>query len=475
MSACRRRRLMKTLLGVASLVASTSGFLLGTFHSHQTTLRSGRHTDPIMVAKSNNNNDEDKDVIDLQLHTIRQSPAATLRSLSEACKALEVESFDVYGDYQSDAQQSYLRRFESEVARRFGKDDAVFCLSGGMAQSIALMIHANSHSASNGRSDVNVRAFVCHPTSHLILHENDAYSELLGMEAVLTGENFKESERLGMAPMSLSDVNNILSSDGATTLVTHPKQKPITCNDISTLMLELPHREIGGKLTPWDEVRGMSTLCKEKGIKFHCDGARIFEASAGYEHETLAETAEPFDSVYISFYKGVGAVSGAMLLGDSAFVEEARVWLRRFGGNLYSVMPYAVSCWDGFRKNCGDNVFVERRRKLARVIDMLNVDKNVQSIVQFEPTVPQTSMIHGYLKASLDDCKKALSMVESRTGIRVLTRLSEINDDDASTPFGCRFEWSMGTSNVLIDDEDFLLGWQEFSRALDEILSESSR
>ena len=473
MSGCRRRRLIKTLLGVASLVASTSGFLLATFHSHQTTLLSCRHTDLIMPAKSNNKNDEDTAIIDLQLHTIRQSPAETLSSLSEACKALEVESFDVYGDYQSNPQQSYLRRFESEVARRFGKDDAVFCLSGGMAQSIALMIHANSHSASNGRSDV--RAFVCHPTSHLILHENDSYSELLGMEAVLTSENFKENGRLGMDPMSLLDVNNILSSDGAT-LVTHPKQKPITCSDISTLMLELPHREIGGKLTPWDDVQGMSTLCKEKGIKFHCDGARIFEASAGYEHETLVQTAEPFDSVYISFYKGVGAVSGAMLLGNSAFVEEARVWLRRFGGNLYSVMPYAVSCWDGFRKNCVDDVFVERRRKLARVIDMLNVDKNVQSIVQFAPAIPQTSMIHGYLKASLDDCKKALSMLESRTGIRVLTRLSEINDDDASsTPFGCRFEWSMGTSNVLIDDEDFLLGWQEFSRALDGIVNESSR
>ncbi|KAK1732953.1 hypothetical protein QTG54_016284 [Skeletonema marinoi] len=99
-----------------------------------------------MRAKSNSNNSKDKAVIDLQLHTIRQSPAETLASLSEACNTLGVESFDVYGDYQSNPQQSYLRQFESEVARCFGKDDAVFCLSGGMAQSIALMIHAKSHS-----------------------------------------------------------------------------------------------------------------------------------------------------------------------------------------------------------------------------------------------------------------------------------------------------------------------------------------
>lgn len=465
--------LTTTLIGAASLVASTAGLLHGTFHSNQIPPRSSRRANSIMLAKNTINNDEGKAVIDLQLHTVRQSPAETLASLSQACKTLEVESFDVYGDYQANPQQSYLRQFESEVASRFGKEDAVFCLSGGMAQSIALMIHAKSHPTSNGRS--GVRAFACHSTSHLLLHENDAYSELLGLEAVLTGniakdfdvDNFKRCGCFDMAPMSLSDVTDILSPDNDDTFVTYPTQKSITCNDISTLMLELPHREIGGKLTPWDEVNGMSALCKEKGVMFHCDGARMFEASEGYRHNSLAQTAEPFDSVYISFYKGVGAISGAMLLGNSEFIAEARVWLRRFGGNLYSVMPYAVSSWDGFRKNCIDDVFAERRRKLSRVIDVLTADSDVQSIVQFDPAIPQTSMIHGYLKAPLDDCKRALLATEQSTGIRVLTRLFKINDDESS--FCCRFEWSIGISNVMIEDEDFILGWQEFSKALDGI------
>ena len=476
---------IKRLL-IAAYLASTSALLLGTFPSHRRPVSTTRRR---MLASSNNNNDggstssphdpppsiADK-VIDLQLHTIRQSPAETLASLSEACTTLGVESFDVYGDYQSNPETtSYLRQFESEVAGRFGKEDAVFCLSGGMAQSISLMIHATKNGSSG------LRAFACHPTSHLLLHEQDAYSELLAMEALLTGakgfdiNNFKQNGCCGMAPMRLSDVKNMLST-GNDTLITYPNQKSITSNDVSTLMLELPHREIGGKLTPWEEVQGMSALCKENGVKFHCDGARMFEASAGYGHETLMETAEPFDSVYISFYKGVGAISGAILMGDSEFINEARVWLRRFGGNLYSVLPYAVSSWDGFRKNClvgGKNsigVFVKRRQKLARIINILNAgDSVVQSMVQFDPVIPQTSMIHGYLKAPLDDCKRALLTVEQSTGIRVLSRMSKINDDES---FGCRFEWSMSTSNVLIDDEDFILGWQEFSKVLDEIVND---
>jgi len=171
-----------------------------------------------------------------------------------------------------------------------------------------------------------------------------------------------------------------------------------------------------------------------------------------------------------------------MLLGNSEFVAEARVWLRRMGGNLYSVLPYAVSSWKGFRENClpGDHnlysnaAFVNRQQKLARVINSLSADDVVSSVVQFDPATPETNMIHGYVKASLDDCNKALDEVEKNTGIRVLSRLRGIDQDNEDdyisnrSPFGCRFEWTMGKSNVLIDDEDFLLGWQEFCKVLND-------
>ena len=51
---------------------------------------------------------------------------------------------------------------------------------------------------------------------------------------------------------------------------------------LHTLIIELPHRELGGKLTPWDEVLQIGQLCQQYGVNYHCDGARIFEASAGY-------------------------------------------------------------------------------------------------------------------------------------------------------------------------------------------------
>ena len=56
----------------------------------------------------------------------------------------------------------------------------------------------------------------------------------------------------------------------------------------------------------------------------------------------MSEIASVFDSVYISFYKGLGSISGAMIMGEKDFCDEARVWLRRFGGNLYTLLPYCM-------------------------------------------------------------------------------------------------------------------------------------
>lgn len=211
-----------------------------------------------------------------------------------------------------------------------------------------------------------------------------------------------------------------------------------------------------------------------------------------HRHKSVKETAQPFSSVYVSFYKGLGAISGAMLLGDSDFCSEARVWLRRMGGNLKTVLPYAVSSWDGFRKTCltdvhtngegeardrnpelvyDTGVFENRRRKLARVLELLRADERITSIVQFDPAVPETNMVHGYLRMSHDECMAALEEVESSTGIRVLSRVCSVGSDGEENAnnqpnFGCRFEWLMGESNSLIEDDHFVFGWSKFAQVV---------
>eukprot|EP00593_Proboscia_inermis_P005780 CAMPEP_0171327026 /NCGR_PEP_ID=MMETSP0816-20121228/117820_1 /TAXON_ID=420281 /ORGANISM="Proboscia inermis, Strain CCAP1064/1" /LENGTH=583 /DNA_ID=CAMNT_0011826645 /DNA_START=88 /DNA_END=1840 /DNA_ORIENTATION=+ len=411
-----------------------------------------------------------------QQHT-PQTPVEALRTLANEAEKLGIDAFDVYGDFGvENVKDSYLRGFEREVSEALGMEEGVFMPSGVMAQNIALLIHSRrSKSTSTAHTNANLGGmsmFACHDTSHLLLHEEDAYRELLLMNPLVIPSHVSGDESLPFRPpMRFNDVQTAFES--------HRTQTQQTELGVSTLILELPHRELGGKLTPWQEVLEIGTLCRTEGVKFHCDGARIFEASAGY-HKSLPEVTEPFDSVYISFYKGIGALSGAMLLGDAQFCSEARTWLRRFGGNLYTLLPYAVSAWAGYRHKLGvdrgaDNIassdecerptFRDKQEKMIRLVAMLsNENPIVPNTLSFDPPVPQTCMVHGYLTSSLVDCETSRDEVLKELGISVLSRMRSIETDEkVDHGFRTKFEWAIGDGNYHIDDEVFLNGWSAFA------------
>ena len=54
--------------------------------------------------------------------------------------------------------------------------------------------------------------------------------------------------------------------------------------------------------------------------------------------------------MYVSFYKGLEALSGAALVGPEDVVDEARRWRKRMGGTLFHLTPYAVSALAGLQE-----------------------------------------------------------------------------------------------------------------------------
>lgn len=95
------------------------------------------------------------------------------------------------------------------MASTLGKEAALFCPSGVMAQLIALKIHATTAATKtsgarvpypakggvaggtgeDGRGEVmSGGSFMCHPSSHILLHEERAHEELLGFTAVSVGD-----------------------------------------------------------------------------------------------------------------------------------------------------------------------------------------------------------------------------------------------------------------------------------------------
>jgi threonine aldolase len=161
-------------------------------------------------------------------------------------------------------------------------------------------------------------------------------------------------------------------------------------------------------------------------------------------------------------------LSGAMLLGSADFCDEARTWLRRFGGNLYTVLPYAVSGWAGYRRhwvNLEETMsFDEKYHKLLRLV--MQISK--EGFVSFDPEIPEVNMVHGYFRHHVDDVNSALDLVELETGLRVLKRVGTVAKGDHAYRCGyrSRFEWTMGASNAAVPDCDFVRSWKALGSAL---------
>ncbi|WP_407550802.1 beta-eliminating lyase-related protein [Streptomyces sp. Pv4-95] len=228
------------------------------------------------------------------------------RLVAEAPAAYDLDDWtDVYGN-----DDGVVGELERRTAEALGTEDAAFFPTGTMAQQVALRCWA-------GRTGNTTVAG--HPMSHMEVHERDAFAVVSGLRMVHpTGE-----PRLPTA----AEVYDL--------------QEPF-----GTLALELPLRDAGFVLPEWGELTGVVQAARDRDAVVHFDGARLWECTAHFGRP-LPEIAALADSVYVSFYKSLDGISGAALAGSEDFVEEARAWRHRYGGQLFQQWPAALAALVG--------------------------------------------------------------------------------------------------------------------------------
>jgi threonine aldolase len=195
---------------------------------------------------------------------------------------------------------------ERRVAELLGKPAALFFPTGTMAQQVTLRVHAD-------RLGRQVVAF--HPQAHPEAHELHGYQVVHGLRAHLLGDRY--------GPITAADLAAV-------------------AEPLAAVLVELPQRDLGGQLPEWDDLVALVGAARAAGAAVHLDGARLWEAQPYYDrpHATIAAL---FDTCYVSLYKGLEGVRGAVLAGAAEHIDAAAAWRSRLGGSIPDAWPLAAA------------------------------------------------------------------------------------------------------------------------------------
>lgn len=230
-------------------------------------------------------------LIDLRSDTLTRPTAG----MKEAMFAAPVGD-DVFGEDPT------VNALEEKMAGLFGMESALFCPSGTMTNQIAIRLHT--------RPQTEV---ICHQYSHIYLYEGG------GIMA-----NSHASVKL-----LFGDLGKITALQVADAINGDDVHAPET----TLVSLENTMNKGGGSIYTLDEIKPIHQLCKEKGLKLHLDGARLFNALAE-SGESPADWGAHFDTISICLSKGLGCPIGSVLLGSKADMKRARKVRKVFGGGM---------------------------------------------------------------------------------------------------------------------------------------------
>jgi threonine aldolase len=342
------------------------------------------------------------------------TPGEELERVGAWCREHGLDA-DRYGE------GALIGQFEAKVAALLGKPAAAFMPSGTMAQQIALRIWCERA----GLPQVGL-----HPTSHLELHEERGYARLHGLHATLLGARSRPT--------------------GPHDLASCPER-------LATLVIELPAREIGGQLPSWEDLAELASLAARRGVRMHMDGARLWEAREFYAPRNLADIGALFDSIYVSFYKGIGALAGALLAGPEDFIAEARVWRRRHGGTLPQLHPFVASAAMRLDAQLAKMpAYLARARSFAAELARLDG-------VAVVPDPPQINMFHLHFARPAEALTAARDRIAAEDRVWLAPRF-----EAGEAPGTSRCELYVGDNLMALDDATLLPLFLKMLRAARE-------
>jgi threonine aldolase len=264
---------------------------------------------------------------------------------------------DVFGDDPT------INALEAKAADMFGMEAALFCASGTMANQIAIKAHTQPGDE-----------VICHKLSHVYYYEGGGIAMNSGASVCLLE----------------GDQGRITAADVAAHInPPNDPHRPLT----RLVSVENTMNKGGGSIYDFNELQAIGKVCSENGLKFHLDGARLFNALVETD-VTTGDYGQLFDSISICISKGLGAPVGSVLIGSKEFIKKSRRIRKVFGGGMRQAGYLAAACIYAL-----DN-HVERLREDHRRAKEL--ETLLQALPYVEEVTPvQTNLVFFSLKASM--------------------------------------------------------------------------
>jgi threonine aldolase len=303
-----------------------------------------------------------------------------------------------------------VQALEAEVAAVLGKEAALFLPTGTMAQQATLRVHADRRSS---------RSIAFHPMCHMETNEERGYQRLHGLFGLPVGPRDE--------PLSSASLEQI--------------HEPV-----AALLVELPQRGLGGTLPAWNELAAQAGWARDHGAAVHLDGARLWDAAPFYakaHRKSLRDVAALFDTVYVSFYKGLGGIAGCCVAGDADVIDELSVWRTRHGGRMIMMWPYAASALTVLRQRLP--------RMPAYYRHALAIAHAVGDLPGIEvlPSPVQSPMMHLRFAVALDDLNARIADIARTEKIWTLSRPWA-----SEGPTLQRFELQVGDATLELSPEE---------------------
>ncbi len=247
-------------------------------------------------------------LIDLRSDTVtRPTPA-----MKQAMMNAELGD-DVFGEDPT------VKQLEELVATMFGMEAALFCPSGTMTNQIAVKAHTQP-----------LDEIICDKICHIYNYETGGWAFHSGVSIRLTD----------------GDQGRMTAAQAEELILPDHDWLPNT----RMVAIENTVNKGGGAVYTIEQMQSIADMCRRRGLIYHLDGARIFNALTALNAKPAALHGI-FDSISVCISKGLGAPAGSVLAGSKDFIKRSRKLRKVMGGGMRQSGMLAAACIYALQNN----------------------------------------------------------------------------------------------------------------------------